>query len=98
MVGRKIGETTSQTLRFEARETAGIRRRSDVVSARLALPSPVSPQTKFRIVHDNGPIVSQLRPVEHQPGMITAIDIDHFASLEARMYQFVKQNDQLEAS
>ncbi len=90
VVGRKVDETTSQTLHFEARETAGIRRRSDVVSARLALPSPVSPKTKFRIVHNKKQIVGQLRPVKNQSGEITAIDIDfidHFAPLEARKYE-----------
>lgn len=77
-------------VQFEVRETAGVRRRSDVVAAKLTLTSPVPAATNFRVLRDGKPIVSQIRAISRRSKQIEAVRIDfidNFAPLEKRKYQ-----------
>ena len=84
------GNRDAKIVGFEVHETAGIRRRNDVVSTRLVLLPPAPSETRFRVLHNGKPIPSQLRRTKNRSGKIEAINIDFvdsFAPLEAREYQ-----------
>ncbi len=77
---------------FEVREAAGIRRRSDVVSARYVFKSPITEKMNFRVMQDGETVPSQIRPVKNTSGEISAVTIDfvaNFAPMETRQYELV---------
>lgn len=75
---------------LEATETAGIRRRNDVVSARLVFPKPLPRETKFCLRQDGKTVDCQFRPVKTDHQQVKAVDLDfiaHFQPLESRQYE-----------
>lgn len=85
------GESASRAgdeFRFEVRETAGIRRRNDVITARLPASTIGDREARFRIVRNGEPIPAQLRFVEQADSSreLVADFIDHFDPFEARQY------------
>ena len=76
--------------RFEVRETAGVRRRNDVVSATFVPAAPMSAATSFRLLDGGKPLGGQIRTLQDTAGNIKAVKIDfigHFAPLESRGYE-----------
>jgi hypothetical protein len=73
---------------FEVRESAGVRRRNDVVTVRATQQPIVEHKGGIRVLHDGKPLGAQVRRVEW-PGESPAIIvdfIDHFKPFEAREY------------
>jgi len=86
----ELGAQPSSPFQFEVSETSGIRRRSDVVSTRLLLTTPVAAGVDFRLELDNKAIPCQFSPLTDPDGRISAVDIDfigHFQPWETRRYQ-----------
>jgi hypothetical protein len=76
-------------LSFEVREeTAGIRRRNDVITARLPAESDVGDAQQFRLLRMGEPLPAQFRRVERPDGSSEwVVDfIDHFTPFESRGY------------
>jgi len=86
----ELAAQPSSPFQFEVSETSGIRRRSDVVSTRLWLTTPVDAAIDFRLELDNKAIPCQFSPLADPDGRISAVDIDfvgHFQPWETRRYQ-----------
>ncbi len=79
-----------RTILFRVSETAGIRRRFDVVSAHLQI-SPAAPaDTTFALMQDGKPVSRQLTTHRNNSGQIDAITVDFVADLDpltARTYE-----------
>jgi hypothetical protein len=75
-------------IQFEVRETAGIRRRNDVITARLPADMVESDGERFRLLRMGEPVAAQVRSVGPPGGASEwVIDfIDHFAPFETRRY------------
>ncbi len=75
-------------LPLEVRETAGIRRRNDVVTARLPAGAEVGRKSRFRLLREDEVISAQFRQVERPDGATDLVVdfVDHFAPYEAREY------------
>jgi hypothetical protein len=74
--------------RFEVRESAGIRRRNDVITIRSTQPEIVAHQGGFRVQQDGKSIPAQVRRVEwpgESPEVVVDF-IDHFKPFESRAY------------
>ena len=73
---------------LEVSETAGIRRRNDVITARLPVSQISDGETEYRVLRGGEPIPAQFRRVE-RPGVAAelVVDfIDHFDPFESRRY------------
>ncbi|REJ90655.1 MAG: hypothetical protein DWQ34_16790 [Planctomycetota bacterium] len=75
---------------FEVRETAGIRRHFDVVTATLPLPDSAAATTRFQLLRSGEPMTAQFRinGAERIPTLVTDF-VDHFAPLETQRYTLV---------
>jgi hypothetical protein len=84
----RLSAADGKTFAFEVRETAGIRRRYDVVTVRTDNPAIVDHQGGFRISRNDEPISAQFRRVElpGRPHELVVDFIDHFQPFEARRY------------
>jgi len=73
---------------FEVRETAGIRRRNDVITIRSPLPHVVEHAAGFRVLQDGKPVPAQIRRVAlpGEPPQLVVDFIDHFTPFAARRY------------
>lgn len=75
---------------FEVSETAGIRRRSDVVTAITSLPDSASAETRFQLLRSETPLAAQFRVVESESHRRLITDfIDDFAPFETQRYTLV---------
>jgi len=77
-----------QRFEFEVRETAGIRRRNDVITIRTDDPAVVGHTGGFRILSNEEPIPAQVRRVDSpgEPQELVIDFIDHFQPHEGRRY------------
>ncbi|MBL8851022.1 MAG: hypothetical protein JNG89_15190 [Planctomycetaceae bacterium] len=73
---------------FEVSETAGIRRRNDVITLRTSKPEIVEHAGNIFLRHGSTPIVAQARTVEWpgEPPELVVDFIDHFQPFETREY------------
>lgn len=77
-----------QQFPFEVRETAGIRRRNDVITLRSSKPEITGHNGGFRILSGDEPVPAQVRLVEWpgEPKELVVDFVDHFQPLESREY------------
>ena len=73
---------------LEVSETAGIRRRNDVITARSPVSQFSDGETEYRLLRDGEPIPAQFRRVERSDGTAELVVdfIDHFDPFESRRY------------
>jgi hypothetical protein len=77
---------------FEAIESAGIRRRSDLVSTRISFQESVLSGTGFRLEYQGKPVACQFGPVIGENDRLRGITIDfidHFQPWEKRRYSLL---------
>lgn len=77
-----------RSVAFEVRETAGIRRRNDVITLRLSQPAIVNHSGGFRLLLDDAVVPIQVRRVQ-RPGESPEVVIDfigHFPALATAQY------------
>lgn len=83
-------ETTAAAGEFplEVSETAGIRRRNDVITARFPVSQISDGESEFRLLRGEEPIPAQFRRVERTDGAAEVVldFIDHFDPFESRRY------------
>jgi hypothetical protein len=82
-------EPANGTLMLTVRETAGIRRGSDMASVELPLGRPVRDTDHFRLLENGRPIPAQFRPVRGGGGPASSVYLDFIVNagpLEKRTY------------
>jgi hypothetical protein len=90
-----VGEDSPSSI-FQASETAGIRRRSDVVSTSFQLNAAVTPKTNFRLLRNGDPIPAQffVGSAVGSSGPTVFVDfVDNFGPFEKREYRIEQGED-----